>query len=397
MTRDIASLRAKKTKRIVGLMSGTSADGIDAALVDITGTGIHTILRLRKFAAYPYPRGFRTLLLKNSENKSSQVGTIALCDMLVASFFSDAVRKLVRTAGVPLSSIDLIGSHGQTIHHIPDERRMFGKRIRATLQIGHPSAIATFTGIPTVGDFRVADMAAGGGGAPLVPLFDYLLMRSSRTDRILLNIGGISNLTFLPRGCAPDDVTAFDTGPGNMVIDALTAKYFNRPYDAGGNIAAAGRLLPHLLRWMRNHPYIARRIPKSTGRELFGSPFLNALIRRGGTAHPRDLVTTATEFTALSIADAIRRFLPPLRTHTELFASGGGIHNRYLMEALSRYLPAFTIGTTASLGIPPDAKEAVCFALLANETIAGHPGNLPQVTGARRAVTLGVLALPHDG
>jgi len=383
-----------KGKIIIGLMSGTSADGVNAALVRVTGSGAGTRIRLIKSAIYPYPARFRAFLLRLADNRTSRVADITTGDMLVASFFAEAVKKILRSAGLSRDSVDLIGSHGQTIHHLPKKRTLFGKTIASTLQIGNPSAIAGMTGITTVGDFRIADMALGGEGAPLVPLFDYLLFRSADAHRILLNIGGIANLTFLPRNCRRQDVIAFDTGPGNMVIDALMRRCFNRPRDTGGEIARSGQIIPGLLSWMAAHRFLRRPPPKSTGRELFGEPFVREILRRGKHHTPADLITTASEFTALTIAGAVRSFLPIRRGTTELYASGGGIHNLYLTEALSRYLPELPFRTTDALGLPPDAKEAVCFAVLANETLSGRPGNLPQVTGARKALPLGVVARP---
>ncbi len=375
-------------------MSGTSADGIDAALIDITGSGTKTGYRLRAFLTHPYPKDFRDFLLRNSERSSARIDDIMRADMLVAHFFAEAARRVARKGGIPLSSVDFIGSHGQTIHHLPQPEFLFGKRIRSSFQIGNPSAIAKLTGVVTVGDFRSGDIAVGGSGAPLVPLFDYLTLRSPSVHRGALNIGGIANITVLPRACTPDDVTAFDTGPGNMVIDNLAQRYFHLPFDRGGQIASSGRIEPSLLRWMLSHPYLQLPPPKSSGRETFGDAFVQKIIRRSGRLSPANILTTAAEFTAISIFQSYAGFIRPRYRLSELVVSGGGVHNSYLMNALKRYFHGVDLYPSDQKNISADAKEAICFALLANETLAGNPGNIPPATGARRKTTLGVVALP---
>ena len=390
----LETLFGKKKKLVIGLMSGTSADGIDAALVEIHGSATSSKLRLIAFQTFLYPRGFKKFLLRNSSALTARLDDVTRLDMLVATFFADAAKRLVRGAGLPMNRVDLIGSHGQTIHHLPIPRRMFGKNIRSTLQIGNTSAIAKLTGIVTVGDFRTGDLAVGGSGAPLVPLFDYLMLRSRTKNRAALNIGGIANMTLLPRRCSIDDVIAFDTGPGNMVIDALMQRFFDKPFDREGKIASRGKIDSRLLKWMARHPYLGRNPPKSTGRELFGENFLDRLLPRVHDANPLDLITTATEFTALSIYQSYLKFIRATSPLDELIVSGGGSHNRYLIDALRRYFSGVSVCPSDAMCIPSDAKEAICFALLANETITGHSGNVPGSTGARRRTILGVIALP---
>lgn len=390
----LEKLFRKKEKLVIGLMSGTSADGIDAALVRITGSGPSTAVRQLAFRIYPYPAGLREILFRSSDARTARLDEIARLDMLLGSLFADAARKIARRAGVPLSRVDLIGSHGQTIHHLPSGLRMFGKTIRATVQVAHPSAVAKLTGVLTVGDFRVGDVAAGGSGAPLVPLFDFLMFRSPSRNRALLNIGGIANITILSAKCAPEDVRAFDTGPGNMVVDGLMNTLFARPFDTGGQTALRGKILPRLLRHMESHPYLQRKPPKSTGREDFGESFLRQILRHARGRSKEDIVTTASEFTALSIYRSYLEFIRKRIRIDEMFVSGGGVHNAYLMGALSRYFGEIPVRPAVYAGVSPDAKEAICFAVLANETIAGHPGNLPSVTGARKATSLGVICLP---
>ncbi len=382
------------SKLAIGLMSGTSADGIDAALVELRGDGDSVRYHLRAFATYRYPVGFKKFLLKSSSLSKSRIDDLTLASMLIAHFFADAARRIARRGKVSLRDVDFIGSHGQTVYHLPDTHRLFGKSVHSSLQIGHPSAIAKLTGVLTVGDFRIGDLAIGGNGAPLVPLFDYLTLRSRSHSVASLNIGGIANVTILPRNCSRDEIIAFDTGPGNMVIDSLAARYFHVPCDRGGRIAKSGKLLPGVLQWMMSHPYLKKRPPKTTGRETFGDAFVRRLIQRSGKASPADLITTSTEYSALCIYDSYLRFIRPRHQLTTMFVGGGGVHNAYLMEALRRYFERTTILSTDEAGIPPDAKEAICFALLANETLAGHPGNIPSATGATKRTVLGVIAPP---
>src|ERR1041384_738413 len=266
----IERVSKKKKKLIVGLMSGTSADGIDAVLVEVRGSGAKTRVKQLAFASYPFPHPLTRFILRNSDARTARLDDIARLNVLMGALFADAAKKIIRRAGVAPKKVDLIGSHGQTIQHLPAARRLFGKDVRATLQIGNPSVIAKLTGITTVGDFRLGDMAVGGTGAPLVPFVDYLLLRSKKEHRALVNIGGIANMTLLPAGGSIEDVIAFDTGPGNMVIDYLARTLYGMSYDIGGRIASRGKLIPSLLGWMAAHPYLRRPPPKSAGRELSG-------------------------------------------------------------------------------------------------------------------------------
>ncbi len=393
MTR-ISALQRKKTKLAIGLISGTSADGIDAALVRIRGNGTATRVQLLAYETYPYPKGLRELILANSLPGTGTVDLLCRLNILCAQLFADAVKKITRAAHIPLSRIDFIGSHGQTVHHLPHPYRMFGKTVRATLQIGDPSTIAQLTGIPTVGDFRVADMAVGGQGAPLAPYFDFIVGRSRTKHRLLLNLGGIANFTVLPKNCSVNDVLAFDTGPANMVIDALMQRFFKKKYDAGGRIASRGAVQPKLLSWMMNHPYLRLHPPKSTGREEFGRMFINELLQRARGITREDLIATATEFTARSIFDQYQRFISKRMKVDEVLVSGGGIHNQAIMRSLARLFAPAVVKPIEEIGVSSDAKEAVFFAVLANETIAELPSNVPSVTGARKPVILGKICLP---
>lgn len=389
----LSTLQRKNTKLVVGLISGTSADGIDAVLTRIRGNGVSTRLEQLAFATVPYPRGLSRFILRNSLPGAGSVDIICDLNIRVAHCFADAVRKIAERGGVRCNDIDLIGSHGQTIHHRPVARRAFGIVTGSTLQIGDPSTIAKLTGIPTVGDFRTGDMAVSGQGAPLVPYVDYLLFRSKRKNRILLNIGGIANLTVLPKGCSVEEVSAFDTGPGNIVVDALMEKLYSRPIDKGGRVALSGEIVPDRLTKMLAHPYFRRRPPKSTGREMFGTSFLDALLRSRRSVAPRDLVATATELTASSVAQQYERFVEPRMVADEVLVSGGGVHNRAIMQSLEHHLHPVRVSRIESLGFSSDAKEACCFAVLANETISENPANIVGATGARKPVILGTICL----
>lgn len=375
-------------------MSGTSLDGIDAVLLRVRGNGVDTAFTQMASAMYPFPRGVKKLLLKNSHPDTSRVDEIARLNFLVAELYADAVKLLVQQAGKKLSDIALIGSHGQTIQHLPKPATMFGRKIRATLQIGDPSVLAALTGICTVGDFRVADMAVGGQGAPLVPYFDWLVFRSPAKNRLLLNIGGISNLTVLPKRCSPDDVFAFDTGPGNMVVDSLMHEFYGKPFDHDGRTAASGAVSFELFDQMIKHPYLHARPPKSTGREEFGKEFVEQFLKKAKNYDREDIVATASQFTAYAIYAGYRRFVERRMKVDELIVSGGGARNRFFLDELRRYFAGSRVMTIEELGLSSDMKEAICFAILANEALAGHPTNLPGVTGAKKKVILGKICNP---
>jgi anhydro-N-acetylmuramic acid kinase len=385
----------KAAKLVVGLMSGTSLDGIEGVLVRISGRGRATKVAQLAHVFHPYPSSLRRQLLRNSAPATSRVDEITRLNVLLAHLAADVVSAVAKKARIPLSRIDFIGSHGQTLHHLPDPVRMFGTSVRATLQIGDPSVLATLTGIPTVGNFRLADMAVGGQGAPLVPYVDWLLFTSATKNRMLLNIGGIANMTVLPRNCGAEDVVAFDTGPGNMVIDALMERLFHRPFDKGGAIALRGLVSHELFRWLARHPFLRRKPPRSTGREEFGSTFVDRFLARARQYDREDIITTASLFTAYAVFDAYKQYVASRTTVDEIFVSGGGTRNAYLLHALRSYFWPARVDTLDATGMRAEAKEALCFAVLANETMAGRTANMPSVTGARKCVVLGTMSVPH--
>jgi anhydro-N-acetylmuramic acid kinase len=384
----------KRSRLVVGLMSGTSLDGIDAVLLRVSGAGPGTTFEQLAFVERPYPAGLRRLILKNSTPETSRVDDIARLNFLLAGLYADAVRALARKGHVKLADIALIGSHGQTIQHLPKPYTMFGRKIRATLQIGDPSVLAALTGICSVGDFRVGDLAVGGQGAPLVPYFDWLVFRSTTKNRLLLNIGGIANITVLPKNCTADEVVAFDTGPGNMVVDSLMHEFYGKPFDDRGNTAASGAVSLELFSRMMRHPYLKTRPPKSTGREEFGKEFVRELLKHTRGYDREDVVATASQFTAYAVYDGYRKFVGGKMKVDEVIVSGGGSKNRFFLDELCRYFGGTRIRQADEFGVSAEAKEATCFAVLAHETAAGHPTNLPRVTGAKRKVVLGKVCFP---
>lgn len=379
---------------VAGLMSGTSVDGIDAVLLRVQGTGTATRFEQLAYLERPFPPVVRRMILRNSLTGTARIDDLTRLNMLLAQLYADAVRAVARKARIPMEGIDLIGCHGQTVHHLPEPVRIAGRSVRGTLQIGDTSALATLTGIPAVGNFRIADMAAGGQGAPLVPYFDWLMFRSGSEGRLLLNIGGIANITVLPAGCPAAEVLAFDTGPGNMLVDGLMQRLYRRRFDRNGAVAASGTVLPGLLRWLLAHPYLHRRPPKSTGRELYTESFLDTLMAKAGRARKEDIIHTVSLFTPLAVYDAVQRFVPRTVRPAELIVSGGGAKNAFFLEAFRELFGGVRVRTAGEAGMDGDAKEAICFAILANETVAGHAANIPRVTGARRPVVLGVVARP---
>ena len=364
-------------------MSGTSLDGTDVAIVDIEARGK---IRPVAFHSIPYPRAVREALLSVS-NTMTHTATISRLNFVLGELYAEAIRETCRKKRIALSSIDLCGMHGQTIFHEGAPVEYLGRPVASTLQIGEAAVVAERTGIRTISNFRERDIAAGGTGAPLVPYVDYLLFRHPRIPRVALNIGGIANITVVPAKAKLSQVYAFDTGPGNMVIDALAFRYTDgrERCDRGGKIARQGTVHEGLLGNMLSDPYFAKKPPKATGREQFGQDYASGLIATGLPL--ADLIATATELTARSIAEAIRK-----TPAAEVIVSGGGVHNRTLMTRLRAVLPGLRVLSSAELGVDPDAKEAIAFAILAYESAHGRPGNLPSATGARKSVLLGKVS-----
>jgi len=383
-----------KTLRVIGLMSGTSADGIDVAVTRIYGAPPNLRAKLEHATSFPFPVAIRKAILRVAEGGATTSGEISELNFALGSLFADAVIEACRKFRVPLSSVALIGSHGQTIFHQGCSSRVRGTRHPAsTLQISEPAIIAARTGITTIGDFRPADMSVGGQGAPLVPFVDYLIYRDAKIGRVALNIGGIANVTVIPAGAKPKNVFAFDTGPGNMIIDALMQHYSGGKarFDFNAEFAITGSVWTELLDLLLKDHYFRLRPPKSAGREQFGETYTKKLIAWGEKhgARPADMVRTATSFTALTIIDAWHRFIAPSAKIKQLIVAGGGAHNPLIMAQLAAALRGVDVTTSAALGVPEDGKEAFAFAILAYETFHGRPANLPSATGAKRRAILG--------
>jgi anhydro-N-acetylmuramic acid kinase len=377
---------------LAGLMAGTSLDGVDAALVRVTGPATAPRVSLLEFISAPYPTVVRHRVLRVAAGQSVAAGEISQLNFLLGEIFADAALEVCRKADIAPTQLAGIGSHGQTIFHQGQATFEAGRRIASTLQIAEPAVIAERTGAPVVADFRTADMAAGGQGAPLVPLVDYLLLRDTKLGTVALNIGGIANITVIPAGAQPDDVYGFDTGPGNMILDGLvrTFTHGRRHYDSEGRMAARGKVLDNPLAQMLRYPFFRKQPPKSAGREQFGEEFVQKfLLGRLRGARPEDILRTATELTAWTIADALRRFVLGRAGFGRMVVSGGGAQNILLMKRIGEMLPDIKVMRSDKFGLPVDAKEAIAFAILADRTLHRLPGNLPAVTGANRAVVLG--------
>lgn len=359
----------------IGLMSGTSVDGIDAALVSIDDHNKISLLATHQHAIPDELRRAIQALMQPGDNELDREGML---DMQLGELFAEAATALLQKSSMQVAQVRAIGSHGQTVRHRPHAEHPF------TRQIGNPSVIAERTGITTVADFRTRDIAAGGQGAPLVPAFHNAMFSTPGTARAIVNIGGIANLTWLP-ALASENVTGFDTGPGNTLLDYWAQQHLKQPFDRHGAWAAQGMVLDDLLKQLLNEPYFQLPAPKSTGRELFNAMWLNTKLT--GKEPAADVQATLSELTARSIASSL-----PTQ-NGEVFLCGGGAHNHDLIQRLQRQLPAMKIATTAGLGIDPDWVEAMAFAWLAHQTLAGKSGNLPTVTGARHPVVLGGIYL----
>ena len=383
-------------RRIVGLMSGTSLDGVDVAVVDLRGSARSLEVSVVAFDSIPYTRSMRERILKNSEPESSSVSELSALQAELALVYAEAVKSTCSKHNIALVDIDLVGSHGQTVYHDPNPETGPG----STLQIGDPSMLAAHLGVAVVGDFRPADIALGGQGAPLVPYFDWAIFSSPDENRILLNLGGIANITILPAGCRRDDVIAFDTGPANVVIDALMQRFSGKTFDKNGAFASSGKADHDLLQNLLDHPYFALPAPKSTGRELFNSNYIDRLVADGYKKglSDQDIVATATELTVQSVLRSINGPLGAISDFQiapdRIIVSGGGVHNKVLMSGLSEGLPGSKVDSISQHGMDPDAKEAVCFAVLAYEAMNGVSTGMPSVTGARGRAFLGKICFP---
>jgi anhydro-N-acetylmuramic acid kinase len=375
--------------RGVGIMSGTSLDGVDAALVDITTKDGELSVQLLHKTTIAYSKKMYQKIKQACDPIESSAPLICQLNVELGYVFLEACRQVCQEAGIAEKSIEFVASHGQTIWHAPSTE----PQISGTLQIGEASIIAYGLNTQVVADFRVMDMAAGGQGAPLVPYTDYLLYRSTEKTRLLQNIGGIGNVTVLPINGTLADLIAFDTGPGNMIIDELMQQLFELPYDADGKIAQSGTIIPKLQQQLRNHSYLTQVPPKSTGRELFGKAFTEQLLVEFANEAPADLVATVTDFTAYSIAESYKQFVFPKigSEPIEVILTGGGANNPTLRKMIRNYLPTEITLTTEKLGWTNDAKEAIAFALLGYETLHGHTNNAPAATGANRSVILGKI------
>jgi len=374
--------------RVAGIMSGTSLDGIDVAIIDITGSGYKAKINVLTSHSVPYPRKVREALLSIS-NTNSHTADISRLNFLLGELYAEAVEETAERGSIPLSSIKLIGCHGQTIYHEGQAAPYLGKRVASTLQIGESSVISERTGISVISNFRERDMAAGGKGAPLVPHLDYLLLRSRGRGRVAVNIGGIANLTAIPPNSNTERIIAFDTGPGNMVIDQLVSRITlgRQTFDRDGVIAGAGAVDPKLLNKLLRDKYFRAKPPKTAGREQYGAEFVGKLLDT--ELSTEDLIATATALTAESIALGIRNFVMPEMRVDEIYVSGGGAHNPTLMAMLRKAVDTIPVMHSDEVGLDIDAKEAIAFAVMAYETAHERPSNIPKATGARRSVVLG--------
>lgn len=378
--------------KVVGLMSGTSGDGVDAALVDIRGSGHDLKVKPLAFVACPYPAGLQQLVLAVSARGT--VSEICHLNVVLGEWFAKAALRVIKQAGLEPAKIDLIGSHGQTIHHLPNavEEPDIGC-VRSTLQIAEPAVIAERTGIATVANFRPRDMAAGGEGAPLTPYVHYILLRDKKRSRLIVNLGGISNVTYLPAGKGLDAILAFDTGPGNMVMDGLIRRLTKGrdTMDRGGKLAAKGKVAIGLLAKLLAHPYLKRNPPKSTGREEFGDPFVEQILaaQKAHRLKSEDVLATCSLLTAITLGSARRWLGGPV---DEVLVGGGGVRNRTLMSNLSSVFSPVPVRTFEAAGWQSKAFEAVAFAVLAYQTFHGECANVPSVTGATHPVVLGTIA-----
>ncbi|MED2839628.1 anhydro-N-acetylmuramic acid kinase AnmK [Bacillus wiedmannii] len=378
---------------IAGIMSGTSLDGIDVALVHIEGSGVESKVKLIHFITVPFCNDMKNEIQQALSIENSNVQLICSLNFKLGLCFANAVREVCKEANFPLGQLNLIGSHGQTIYHQPKHD---GNMIPSTLQIGEPAVIAYETNTTVISNFRTMDIAAGGQGAPLVPYSEIILYRHPTKNRLLQNIGGIGNVTIIPSHLSDKNVIAFDTGPGNMVIDGMCQRLFQLSYDQNGKIAKQGVVVEEILTYCMNHPFLKMNPPKSTGREQFGEEFVSELLKRYERHSKENIVTTVTMFTARSIVHQYKEFILPYYEIDEVILGGGGSYNRTLVEMIRNGLKEekCALFLQEDIGYSSEAKEAIAFAILANETYHRNPSNVPSATGAKQSVVLGNITFP---
>lgn len=394
----LARIAQQPSRRIIGLMSGTSLDGLDVALCRLQGQGVGTRLELEQFTTVPYPPEVHQRIREVFAREQVSLEHLTLLHAWLGRLHAQMVNDCLFDWRIASPAIDLIASHGQTVYHAPQHQHQHPDfPFNATLQLGDGDHIAVLTGIITLSDFRQKHIAADGEGAPLAAYGDYLLLSSPEEERLLLNLGGIANFTYLPRtGQNAHTVFSTDTGPGNTLLDATVRTHFPAlAYDADGRLAAAGQVHEGLLAALLAHPFFAAPLPKTTGPELFNASYLLQARQQSATdgLPPEDVLATLTEFSALGVARAVTQAFGPT-PRLAVYVSGGGAHNPTLLAALQRQLPSCRFSTTEALGVLPDAKEAILFAVLANEAVAGQPTSLGAGHQRVPAVSMGKISLP---
>jgi len=377
----------KSRRKIIGILSGTSIDAVDLVLTEITGSGVNSCIKVLDFYSFPIKPELKKLILKFSSDKYGTAADICKLNFIIGRLFSLTINKFLRKNKITSHEIDLIGSHGQTIYHYPFNKNQSGFNSNSTLQIGDISVIANDTGINTIGDFRTADVAVNGQGAPLVPYLDYIISRKRELNCVFLNIGGISNITYIKKNSELKDVIAFDTGPGNILLDFISQKYFNKKFDKNGNIASKGNILPELIsKLLSFDKFIYSKPPKSTGREYYNPEFFKKVIA-GRKFDPADIMATFNFYTAYSVFLNIK----DLKIDT-IIISGGGSYNLNLVNHIISLFDNIAVEYLDFNGINSSNKEAVLFAVLANELVSGNKANIRSVTGAEKNVYLGKMS-----
>ena len=375
----------------VGLMSGTSLDGVDTVLCEISGQDESTKVKQLYFKTYDIPESLRTKIRKCCSRELIPVDLICSLNFELGYLFADSVKSLCKDANVKLEDLSFIASHGQTIFHIP---KPYDDYVPSTLQIGEAAIIANECKTKVISNFRVMDMAVGGEGAPLVPYSETLLYSEKNQAVALQNIGGIGNVTVLPKKGDTKKVIAFDTGPGNMMIDEAVRTFYGKKYDTDGYYARQGNLISSLAAELKEHPYFNLEIPKTTGREMFGEHFTKSILEKYHSCEPNDLIHTFTWFTAYSIAYHYKKYLISEYGLKKCIIGGGGAYNSYLLELIRNEIPEVTVMTQEEHGFSSEAKEALAFVILGNQTYHRSPSNVPSATGAKTSVILGQITYP---